>query len=100
MASARPHRTNGRDRFLRFAAVVLSGAVLLPACAESEFTYVQSSDRSAFFRVPRDWETFDRREILVHAGLSLSQSTNEAHPWLVAVDGSPQPSVDHVLRLN
>jgi hypothetical protein len=100
MASARSPRGDGKGRLLRFGAILLSTAMLLSACAESQFTYVQSADRTAFFRVPRDWETFDRREILVHAGLSLSQSTNEAHPWLVAVDAAPRPSVDHVLRLN
>lgn len=99
MASPRSHRTNARDRFLRLAAIVLSGAVLLSACAESEFTYVQSSDRTAFFRVPRDWETFSRREILVHSGLSLSQAADAANPWLVAVDANPNPSVDRVLQL-
>lgn len=81
---------------------LVGGTVALAACGglvESEFTFVQSADRKAFFKVPAEWERFTKRDLLLASGQSLSEATDQAFPWLIAFDGDPNPSVEHVLRL-
>src|SRR5262245_30568317 len=74
-------------------------AVLAVSCSSSGYTYVSSSDRKAFFKVPTNWKFFDKRDILVASGQSLSAETNRQLPWLIAFDSDPKPSLDHVLAL-
>jgi hypothetical protein len=72
---------------------------LAVACSNSGFLYVSSSDRRAYFKVPANWKFFDKRDILVASGQSLSGETNRQLPWLIAFDSDPKPSLDHVLSL-
>lgn len=80
---------------------MLLGAVFtLSACGGGDtFTYVSSTDGKAYFKVPPGWEFFDKRDILVASGQSLSAATNEQLPWLIAYDAAPDPSLDNILSL-
>jgi hypothetical protein len=78
--------------------MVIALGFLLSACGGRDgFTYVSSTDRKAYFKVPAGWTFFDKRDILVASGQSLSAGTNEQLPWLIAYDAAPDPSLDHVL---
>jgi hypothetical protein len=88
-----------RGRLRPLVASVATLAVLASACASSEFSYVSSSDRNAYFKVPSDWRFFDKRDILVASGQSLSAETNRQLSWLIAFDADPRPSLDHVLSI-
>lgn len=81
--------------------LILAGitAVLMTACGGSDFTYHKSPDNKAFVRIPNDWEMFERREMLIASGLSLSPATQEQNPWILGFDGGPEPSVERVLDL-
>src|SRR2546425_11168290 len=80
-------------------SLVLGLAVLSGSCSNSGFLYVSSSDRRAYFKVPANWKFFDKRDILVASGQSLSGETNRQIPWLIAFDSDPKPSLDHILSL-
>ena len=85
----------------RWAAGLAGLSVLLGACGGgSGFAYVSSSDRKAYFKVPADWKFYDKREILVASGQSLSSGANEALPWLIGYDSHPDPAIEHVLDVS
>jgi hypothetical protein len=81
------------------AAAAVAVAVLLSACSRSSYLYVSSSDRKAFFKVPAGWKFFDKREVLVATGRSLSPAISSQFPWLIAYDSDPHPSIGHVFLL-
>jgi hypothetical protein len=75
-------------------------AIALSACSTgSGFQYVSSSDRKAFFKVPHNWKFYDKRDILVASGQSLSGETNRQVAWLIGFDSDPSPSLDHVIDI-
>lgn len=93
-------RTGGSARGKRrwIAAAVMAIAVLLAACGgTSGYTFVRSSETDAFFKVPSDWERFNKKEILVAVDLSDSPGANEGFKFLEAYDAAPDPSIDHVI---
>jgi hypothetical protein len=90
-------RTGSRGKAV--FALLLGLLVLSVSCSNSGFLYVSSSDRNAYFKVPATWKYFDKRDILVASGQSLSAETNRQLPWLIAFDSDPEPSLDHVLSL-
>jgi len=98
MVLARPTSLT-RGRLVVLVGSLMALAVLLSACASSEFSYVSSSDRNAYFKIPSNWKYFDKRDILVASGQSLSTGTDKQIPWLIAFDADPNPSLDHVLKL-
>lgn len=83
----------------RLLAVAIVPALLLPSCGGSDFDFVGSPDRKAYFKIPLEWRQFSRRDLLAASGQELSDATQQAVPWLVGFDSAPQPSADHVLRL-
>src|SRR5437870_600861 len=91
-------RTRSRGKAL--SALSLGLAVLSASCSSSGFLYVSSSDRNAYFKVPANWKFFDKRDILVASGQSLSAETNKQVPWLIGFDSDPKPSVDHIIKLD
>jgi hypothetical protein len=97
-------RAFSRRRTLRrpVAAFVLlfSLGPLLSACGGSEFSYVSSTDGKAFFKVPHDWHYFDKRELLLASGQSLSSETSDQLNWLIGYDASPVPSLENLARYN
>jgi hypothetical protein len=75
-------------------------AIVLSACATgSGFQYVSSSDRKAYFKVPYNWKFYDKRDILVASGQSLSGETNRQVAWLIGFDADPAPSLEHVIDI-
>ena len=83
-------------RLVVLAALVAAMAVLCGACASSGFAYVSSSDHRAYFKVPDSWHYFDKRDILIASGKSLSDATNAEFKWLVGFDADPHPDVTHL----
>lgn len=98
MALFGPHRSPPRRRLVvtAFVACVL---VLLSSCGGSGFAYVSSSDHRAYFKVPYGWKFYDKRDILVASGQSLSEAAADQFSWLIAYDADPHPSLDHVLAI-
>ena len=78
-------------------ATLLGAATLLSACGNGGFAYVSSSDRKSYFKVPANWKFFDKRQILVANGQSLSPATDRQFPWLIGFDSDPKPAIDHVI---
>jgi hypothetical protein len=97
--ASRSFRPGARWRGAATVAFSLAVLVLAGSCSNSGFLYVSSSDRRAYFKVPADWRFFDKRDILVGSGQSLSGETNRQLPWLIAFDSDPKPSLDHILSL-
>jgi hypothetical protein len=80
-------------------ALLAAVGFLASACGGGDgFTYVSSTDRKAYFKVPAGWTFFDKRDILVASGQSLSEETDKSLPWLIGYDAAPDPAVDHVLN--
>src|SRR6266540_2596059 len=78
------------------AALAVFGA----ACASSGgLSYVSSSDRNAYFKVPSNWHFFDKKYILVASGQSLSGESNRQLSWLIGFDADPHPSIQHVIDI-
>jgi hypothetical protein len=90
----------GKHQGVGTLAVLLATVVLAGSCSNSGFLYVSSSDRNAYFKVPADWKYFDKRDLLVASGQSLSAETNKQVPWLIGFDSDPKPSIDHIIRLD
>src|SRR6266542_1111415 len=74
-------------------------AVLVSACGSSGLSYVSSSDRNAYFKVPGNWHFFDKKYILVASGQSLSGESNRQLSWLIGFDADPHPSIQHVIDI-
>lgn len=92
-------RNHLRRRGAILVALFLGLAILAGSCSNSGFLYVSSSDRNAYFKVPANWKFFDKRDLLVASGASLSDATNKQVPWLIGFDSDPKPSVDHIIEL-
>jgi hypothetical protein len=95
--SIRPGR---RWRGTTFLALFLVLAAFSASCASSGYLYVSSSDRNAYFKVPADWKYFDKRDLLVATGQSLSAESNRQLAWLIGYDADPRPSIDHIIQLS
>ena len=81
-------------------AAMAALAVFGAACASSGgLSYVSSSDRNAYFKVPTNWHFFDKRFIMVASGESLSGESDRQLPWLIAFDADPKPSITHVINI-
>src|SRR6266542_1784683 len=74
-------------------------AVLVSACGSSGLSYVSSSDRNAYFKVPGNWHFFDKKYILVASGQSLSGEADRQLSWLVGFDADPHPSLQHIIDI-
>lgn len=75
----------------------LVAGLFLAACSRSAFDFEVSPDRTAFFKVPDNWERFSKRAMLIASGQSLNTESDERLPWLVGYDAAPTPAIDHVL---
>ena len=94
-----PPSKGSRLRRLRLAVLVAAFVALAVGCANSDFVYVSSSDRNAYFKVPGTWKFFDKRQILVASGQSLSGATDKQFSWLIGFDADPHPAVSHVVGI-
>lgn len=89
--------TRPAGRVSALVALGVSVTVVAAACGSSGFQYVSSSDQRAFFKIPANWKFFDKRNLLVASGQSLSGETNRQFPWLIGYDSSPSPEVTNVI---
>jgi hypothetical protein len=81
------------------AATAAALAVLLTACSNSGYVYVSSTNRNAYFKIPASWTFYDKRDLLVASGQSLSSATDRQFPWLIGYDSSPDPSIQHIINI-
>jgi hypothetical protein len=88
-----------RSKRLPLAALLGAFLALVVSCASSDFVYVSSSDRNAYFKVPGNWKFFDKRQILVASGQSLSGATDKQFSWLIGFDADPHAEVSHVVGI-
>ena len=80
-------------------ALIAALGVLGGACGSSGYAYVASSDHRAYFKIPDNWHFFDKRDLLVATGQSLSGAADQQIHWLIGFDGDPNPSVDHIIKI-
>jgi hypothetical protein len=89
-------RRRGVRRLLWLAAAVLSAALGVSACAGTGYSYVSSTSTRTFFKVPGGWRIFHRDQIAsAQPGTSAAQL--KSVPFIVILDGDPQPSLGHDL---
>ncbi len=88
--------TLARSRLARYALASISLTVLAMSCSAPRYEYVRNTSLRTAFKVPREWELFDR-ETLLGLAPGPQPSTPDPIRWLVGIDGDPQPSVSHVL---
>lgn len=80
------------------AGVVAAAAMILSACAGSEYRYVKDSSEGAYFKVPRSWKVYDADDIIAASGNQLSAAQRSTLRFMVAFDGDPTPSLEHDLQ--
>ena len=69
-------------------------AALVSACGAPAYTYVTNSDAHTYFKVPRDWQKIDNKELAkaISGGATLPPSV-----WTVGYDANPRPAAEDVL---
>jgi hypothetical protein len=75
-------------------------AVAVAACSGSGYRYVKNSGVKTYFRVPDSWKLYNQDAISADQGTALSPqqlARTKVTQWVVAFDGDPKPSIDHVL---
>ena len=85
-----------RGRLWTYALASIALIVLAMACSAPRYEYVRNTSLRTAFKVPRDWELFDR-ETLLGLPPGPQPSTPDPIRWLVGIDGDPHPSVAHIL---
>lgn len=80
------------------AGAATAGALLLSACAGSDFQYVKTSSEGAYFKVPKAWTVYDKDAIVEASGNRLSPSQEDTLRFMVAFDADPRPSLEHDLQ--
>ena len=76
----------------------VAAAVLLSACAGSGFTYVKSSANKTYFKVPKDWEVYNKDEVLGVDGRATRATPDPGLRYLAVFDADPHPSLEHDLQ--
>lgn len=87
----------GPVRRRRAVVGLVLGLVALAGCAGSEYRYIggTAASEGAFFKLPRDWQTFEIDDEPV-TGRPTPMTTGGPQPWVVAFDAAPDPSLDHL----
>jgi hypothetical protein len=92
-------RWGNRSTGVTLIAFLAGLAFLAGSCGNGGYLYVSSSDRNAYFKVPANWKFYDKRDLLVASGQSLSAESNRQISWLIGYDADPTPSIDHILSI-
>jgi hypothetical protein len=87
----------GRRTGRRLAMIAGVLPVLLAACGTPGYQYIRNTSTRSAFKIPTGWTTFDKATYL---GLPSGPQPSAPDPirWLVALDGSPSPSVSHIVN--
>jgi len=80
-------------------AIALLLAALTAAACGGGYNYFSSAAANAYFRMPAGWTKFTQGQIFANTGQSQSASEKSSVRFLMGFDGSPRPSVEHVLNL-
>jgi hypothetical protein len=93
------------EKLLPASIFCLAAAVFaVGGCTGARVAYVRSgeverSERTAFFKLPAEWEQFDEEEFLARrAGEITEEQLNvlRASQWVLVFDAAPEPSIDHL----
>ncbi|MGH9276548.1 MAG: hypothetical protein ACRD12_00335 [Acidimicrobiales bacterium] len=77
---------------------VATAAAVLGACSGSDYQYVKSSSTNSYFKLPKDWKTYDKDQIVEASGNRLSSRQTQTLRFMIAFDGDPKPSLEHDLQ--
>lgn len=77
--------------------VALAGA-LVAGCTGSGYTYVKTSTDNAYYKIPDDWQLYDKREVIASIGAQLSSKEEDGLRYLAIFDADPEPSLKHDLQ--
>jgi len=83
------------------AGLVTAG--LLAGCAGSGYDYVKSSSDRTYFKVPSKWTLYDEKAMADRFNGDLTDAQRQQlldDTWRVAFDGSPKPTLGHLLETN
>ena len=74
---------------LASAMMAMLVAALVSACGAPAYTYVTNSDAHTYFKVPREWQKIDSKELVkaISGGATLPPSV-----WTVGYDASAKPA--------
>ncbi len=74
-------------------------ALSLSACEGSGYSYISNASTKTYFKVPEEWELFERNEMMSgeSPAISLQSLQGAADLWVVAFDAAPSPDLDNVL---
>ena len=86
-----------RRALSRLSAIVLVGAVA-SSCAGSGYRYVKTSSAKAYYKIPKNWELFDKQQVIASTGAQLSTEEENGLRYLAIFDADPKPSLDHDLQ--
>jgi hypothetical protein len=86
-----------RRVLLRVSAMALVGA-LAAGCAGSGYRYVKTSSNNAYYKIPKNWELFDKQQVIASTGAQLSAEEEQGLRYLAIFDADPRPSLDHDLQ--
>jgi hypothetical protein len=81
----------------RVSAIALVG-VIAAGCGGSGYKYVKASGENAYYKIPEDWELFDKQQVIASTGAQLSTDEEQGLRYLAIFDADPQPSLDHDLQ--
>ncbi len=84
-----------RRRLAPLVASAAAASLLLGACAGAGFTFAQSADGQAFFRVPSSWTSYGTRAMLRARHLQ-SPGAGQEFGWMAGFDSDPHPSTGHI----
>ncbi|MEA2828360.1 MAG: hypothetical protein QOG43_2799 [Actinomycetota bacterium] len=86
-----------RRAWLRLSAIALVG-VIASSCAGSGYKYVKASSSNAYYKIPKNWELFDKQQVIASTGAQLSAEEENGLRYLAIFDADPKPSLDHDLQ--
>ncbi len=78
---------------------LLALALSLSACEGSGYSYISNASTKTYFKVPEEWELFERNEMMSGGSpaISLQSLQGASDLWVVAFDAAPSPDLDNVL---
>jgi hypothetical protein len=81
----------------RLCAIALVGAIAA-GCAGSGYKYVKTSTDDAYYKIPEEWQLFDKQQVIASTGAQLSSEEEQGLRYLAIFDADPKPSLEHDLQ--
>jgi len=88
------HRRRGGARWIAVGALAVAGLVVT-ACSDPGYRYVNNSKEGAFFRVPNGYKVYRIKEERPEGRPASTAAGTGSQTWRVAFDSDPAPNADH-----